>query len=53
MYSFSHCDVGGVRRAHCFLLHHIKEEVSVQEGLSGKVIRNIYKAVQVEEQCTV
>ena len=53
MYSFCHCDVGGVTRAPCIFINNIKEVGSVREGLSGKVIRKKDAVVQVKELCAV
>ena len=53
MSSFRHCDVVGVTRPPCILIHNIKEAGSVWEGLSGKVIGKLEAMVQVEERCAV
>ena len=50
---FRHCYVGGVTRAPCTLIHNIKEEVSVMEDTSRKVIRNLDSVLWVEKRCTV
>ena len=50
---FRHCDVGGVKRDPCILIHNIKETGSVMEELSGKVIRKLDAVVRVEEQCAI
>ena len=51
--SFRHCDVGGVTRPPCILIHNIKESGSVQEETSRKVIRKLYAVLRVGEQCYV
>ena len=48
--SFCHFGVGEVTRSPFIIIHNIKEEVSVREKLSGKVIRKLYNIVPVEEK---
>ena len=51
--SLRNCDIRGVTRALCILIHNIKEAGSLREGLSGKVISKMDVVVMIKEKCAV
>ena len=51
--SFRHCDVGGVTRAPCILIHNIKESGSVREEVYRRAIKDLDAMLQVQERRAV
>ena len=47
---FRHCDIRGVTKCACVLVHNIPSSGSVQEELSGKVRRKLESIIKVNER---
>ena len=49
--SFCHCDIGGVTKCACVLVHNLPSSGSVQDELIGKVRRNLDSILMVNQRC--
>ena len=48
---FLRCDIGGVKKFPCVLVHNITSSLLVQEKLNGRVRRNLESILKVNERC--